>query len=291
MKKRIETKTSRTAEMTCLVRAISYYEKDACYRTDDYLAPQIIPSFLNLLARLSICKYVYKHFAPQEIYAYVIARTKYIDAIFAGNLGKIEQILIFGAGFDSRAIRFHEKLQQVNFFELDSPITQNAKIKRLQEKKIAIPSNITYIPIDFAKESLPQKLDEAGFIQNKACLFLLEGLTIYLDPQSIDATFKLISEYAGKESIIIFDYVYASVIRQEKTYHGEKELYQSVSTVGEKWSFGIEKGEIGNFLSKYDFTLLDEATAEILEQKYFRNQAGDLAGRITGTHALVTAKK
>jgi len=277
--------------MKCLERAISYYERDELLRSDDHIAPVILPSFLKALARLKLLGPAYKLFAPRGIYEYVVARTKYIDEAFRKNLKNVEQVLIFGAGFDSRAIRFKDEAEHAKFYELDSAVTQNAKIKQLKERNIEVPPNVVFIPIDFDKDSLAQKLDEYGFKRDKVCLFLLEGLTMYLDPASIDATFGLISEYAGKGSIVIFDYVYASVVRRENLYEGEKKVYESVLKAGEKWTFGIEKGEAEKFLLKYDLALLDEATAEDLEKRYLTDNKGKLSGRVTGTHSLVTAKK
>ena len=284
-------KTSRTAEMKCLERAISYYENNELLRADDNIAPVIMPSFFSGLAKLRLLKPAYRLFAPSGIYEYVVARTKYIDEAFEKNLKNVEQVLIFGAGFDSRSIRFKDKAAHTSFFELDSPITQGAKIGRLKEKKVAVPSNVVFIPIDFDRDSLSQKLDEHDFKRNKVCLFLLEGLTMYLDPASIDATFKLISEYAGAGSIIIFDYIYASVVRRENLYEDEKKVYESVLKAGEKWTFGIEKGEVGAFLSEYGLTLVDEATSEVLEKRYLTDRKGRLVARVTGTHALATARK
>lgn len=289
MGKRIEQKTSMTAQMTCMIRALSYYEKDAMYQSNDYIAPILLPSFLKLLSKLSIFRNIYRYLAPKGIYEYVIARTKYIDEVFEKNGDHFEQILIFGAGFDSRSIRFKKKLSNTVFFELDSPVTQNSKIKRFKEKGTDIPSNVIFIPINFQKETIAQKLAEYGFNREKRCLFLLEGLTMYLDAQSIDVTFELISDYAGRGSIIIFDYIHRSVIRHEDIYAGEKKISQMVSLFGEKWSFGIERGEVSDFLTRYGFFITDEADAMVLEKRYFtKNQ---LTHRVNETHSVVTAKK
>lgn len=68
-------------------------------------------------------------------------------------------------------------------------------------------------------------------------------------------------------------------------------MYESVLRDGEKWNFGIEKGEVGKFLSKYGLSLLEEATPDDLEKRYLLDKGGNVAGRITGTHSLVTANK
>ena len=109
--KRIETTTSRTAEMTCISRAASFLESDPRYHSDDHLAPKLLPGFFNALIHIALFrKFFVSILAPAGIYEYVIARTKYIDNANRQALAeRFEQILLFGAGFDTRALRFkHE---------------------------------------------------------------------------------------------------------------------------------------------------------------------------------------
>ena len=102
MKRRIETTTSRTAEMTCVSRAASFFEKDIYYKSNDYIATKLVPKFMRPFLRLRITRNMLtKRIAPKGIYEYVISRTKYIDEIFTKAIIEgFNQILIFGAGFD-----------------------------------------------------------------------------------------------------------------------------------------------------------------------------------------------
>jgi len=107
MPKRIELKTSRTAEFTCMVRCLSYLESRPQYKSDDFISCII----MNLLIKSFIgFPFVRKRMIdgfPSGMYEYIIARTKYIDeAVKAALEDKTDQILILGADFDSRGIRF-----------------------------------------------------------------------------------------------------------------------------------------------------------------------------------------
>ena len=104
MERRIEKYTSRTAQMTCLSRACSVLEKDNHYKSDDTIAPLLVPGFIKSLLHIALARKLFSRMvAPKGIYEYVIARTKYIDAVFEQALAEhFDQILIFGAGFDSR---------------------------------------------------------------------------------------------------------------------------------------------------------------------------------------------
>ncbi len=293
MKRRIESATSRTAEMTCLSRASSALEINSHYKSDDYIAPILLPGPLKPLLHLSLARRLLSRvIAPRGIYEYVIARTKYIDAVFGQALAEhFDQILIFGAGFDTRALRFQDTLRNTRVFELDVSITQQAKIRQYQKRHLPVPSNVTFIAMDFDKESLPMKLDEAGFRKQQRSLFILEGLLMYLQPESVQTTFHTIQEYAGRHSRVVFDYIYASVLRNEGLYYGETGIAKTVSDVGEKWHFGIEKGKIEQFLAAYELKLINHKDAQELEKAYFSDSNGTMVGRVNGTHCLVTAEK
>jgi methyltransferase (TIGR00027 family) len=290
--KRIEAKISRTAEMTCMCRAISSLEKSACYKSEDRLAISLLPYLVMLMIRIPFAgKLMLGIFAPRGIYEYVIARTKYIDAVFRQALSeRFSQILIFGAGFDTRALRFRDEAQHARIFELDAPCTQKAKIHQYRKRHLGIPSNLVFIAIDFDRELLPAKLETAGFHKNRRSLFILEGLLMYLEPASVHQTFQTIELYAGAGSRVVFDYLQASVLRHENPpLYGQSKIEQSVRKAGEQWRFGIEPAEIEQFVNAYDFELSDHRCAAELQAMYFQDADGRRVGHINGTHCIASA--
>lgn len=290
-KKRIERATSRTAEMTCTSRAISFLEKNSHYHSDDYLAVRLLPGFVRVIFQIPLLRKCFvRLFAPRGVYEYVIARTKYIDAAFKQALAEgFAQILIFGAGFDTRALRFHIDTSHTRIFELDSALTQQAKIQQYRKRNIPIQPNVSFIAIDFDKESLPHMLDMAGFEKNRRSLFILEGLLMYLEPASVESTFQTIRAYSGAGSRVVFDYLQASVLRHENKLYGESLLVKTVSKAGEQWRFGLEPDEIASFAAAYGLEIKDHKCAQALEETYFRDEDGGQVGRINGTHCIVTA--
>jgi len=291
--KRIETTTSRTAEWTCVSRAASSLESNSYYRSDDYIALLLVPNFLKLLLHIPLIRKFFSRFiAPKGIYEYTIARTKYIDTVFKEVLAeKFDQILIFGAGFDTRALRFHTKTGNTRIFELDVPITQKAKLGQYEKRGLNIPANVEFISIDFDKESLSETLEEAGFYRDKKSLFVLEGFLMYLQPESVNETFEVIESFAGEFSEIVFDYVRASVLRHAGSYYGEREIVKSVVKAGERWYFGIEEDEFDRFLKKYGLRVSEHKDAQELERMYFTDASGKIVGRVNGTHCLARAFK
>jgi methyltransferase (TIGR00027 family) len=291
--RRIETATSRTAAWTCVSRAASSLEPDDHYRSDDHIALHLVPASLRLLLRVPFVRRFYSQvLAPKGIYEYTIARTKYIDAVFSEALAEgFDQILIFGAGFDTRALRFAADARDTRVFELDVPITQQAKLGQYARQGLTVPANVAFISIDFDRESLSERLEEAGFIRGARSLFVLEGLLMYLQPESVDETFRVIEGFAGGGSEVVFDYVRASALRQAGACYGEREIVRTVAKAGEQWHFGIEDGELERFLKEHGFRLREHKDAGSLERMYFRDGARGIVGRVNGTHCLVRAVK
>jgi len=291
---RIETKSSRTADFACLLRAASYVDEREYYSGPDGIAYKLVPPFLRLLVR---SRWLFKLFSwpffPKGMYEYVIARTKYFDALFTEALEQgFDQIVIFGAGFDSRALRFSKLNKGTRLFELDAPTTQQEKLKAYKVKKLVIPDNLIFVPIDFNKESLSDKMAQAGFVVGRKSLFLLEAVTMYLPRDAAESTFRFISDVSGIGSLIAFDYIYAGVLRKENKYYGERgRSLKTLVKVGEEWTFALEEGEDEHFLNRHGFSLKDHSGKPELEDRYFKNSDGVILGKINGTGAMATGIK
>jgi methyltransferase (TIGR00027 family) len=281
--RRIEEKTSATAQMTCSLRAISFHEKEACLKSDDYIASLLLPKPISVLIKAQPIRRLFQRLmAPAGVYEYVVARTKYIDAKLRDLLADgLEQVVLLGAGFDSRAIRFHHERPETVFFELDAKITQAAKTNQLNKRKIEKPASLEFIPIDFDKESMAEKLKAHGFRAGRKTLFILEGLTMYLEAEAVQDTFAIMRALSAPHGMAVFDFIYASVLRRENNLYGEKQVYDRVNRFGEVWRFGLEKHAVDDFAKEAGQRLLELKTAGDLERDY-----GFGPRRINGTHGI-----
>lgn len=64
------------------------------------------------------------------------------------------------------------------------------------------------------------RLNEFGFNSNRKTLFILEGLIMYLSENSRSETFGFNADNSSQGSVVVFDYVHASVLRLENKYYG-----------------------------------------------------------------------
>jgi len=256
------------------------------------MAEIFLPAFAKVILNVPVLRKAFmSKVAPSGIYEYVLARTKLLDEIFLDGLEKkMHQIVILGAGMDTRALRFANKNQGTMIIELDIEKTQKPKIEILNRKHVILPDELVFASIDFNQESLSDVLMDAGYQKHQQSLFLWEGVTMYLNSDAVDGTLSFIRDNSQKWSRVAFDYIYTSVLRQENKFYGEKEIFDTVSQAGEGWTFGIEEGEIEEYLSEHGFRMMSHYTPSELEERYFGADGENVFRRINGTHCIVQAE-
>jgi methyltransferase (TIGR00027 family) len=118
---------------------------------------------------------------PLWLWPSIQARTRVVDdQVLAAISAGISQIVVCGAGYDDRALRF--RTSGVRFFELDRAATQADKAKRLQA--MGAGQAVTLAAADFREDDVAGVLANCGHVRQKPSLFICEGLLIYLDKQT-----------------------------------------------------------------------------------------------------------
>lgn len=127
-------------------------------------------------------------------------RTQFYDDQVQQAIGRgVTQIVILGAGYDGRGLRFADP--GVRFFEVDHPATQADKRHRLAALDADL-ANVSFLAVDFASDDLAAGLVATGFDPGAPALFTLEGVLPYLDVGVIDRLFRSIREVAAADSVL-----------------------------------------------------------------------------------------
>ncbi len=221
----------------------------------------------------------------------MLARTAFFDNVFIDALNKkIPQIVFLGAGYDSRAYRFAKLNSATKIIELDIAPTQNRKKKCLRKAQIDIPKHVTLVPINFNKESLKNVLEKAGYENHEKTLFLWEGVSYYLEPESVDATLEFVSHSSHNESVIALDYA-IPISEGNNNYYGVKEFFQTMKKqhANEGLMFAIDEGKTESFLKQRGLKMVDHLDNEEIERTFLLNENGSLIGQITGHFRIVMA--
>lgn len=220
----------------------------------------------------------------------IMARVRYFDDFVKKSIEDgLEQLVILGAGYDTRAYRIEEIKENVNIFEMDHPNTQGFKIEKIKEIFGSTPENVVYVPVDFEKEKISEKLIENGFISSKKTLFILEGLVMYIPPESVAEIFLFITENSAKGSRVIFDYYPQSVVDGTSKLEIGQNIRNHLIKIGEPLQFGIKEEEMTNFLKEFGFSSIENVTSEDYKKGYFKgkNEKRDVCELLYFAHAVV----
>ena len=119
---------STTAESVCAYRAIAAQHPDPKLKNPDDLAQKLCRSRLPIPRDYDGSRQaIDKNQERFSAYFFVNARTHYIDtALQRAAASGATQVVVLGAGFDSRAYRFRSSHPALRFYEVDLP----AKIGR-----------------------------------------------------------------------------------------------------------------------------------------------------------------
>ena len=212
------------------------------------------------------------------MHEHLICRTRFIDDLIEESTSAgIEQYVILGAGYDSRAYRL--KLPpKLKIFEVDQPEVQG--IKRLKlPKSISNRKNIIYVSIDFNNQSLKEQLLDAGFDKSKSTIYTLEGVSQYIPKEALSSTLKeLATLNANSNSKIFISYVNKLLLEDSKACFGMgysrpekaiKFIINGAKKVGEPWISFYSAKEIQNLLSENGFIVIENQTLADLNSKYF----------------------
>ena len=266
-----QNQSSTTAEGVAIVRAIETSRpegKRICY---DPIARSMVPGYKFFFSKLIIDSGLYGRFFPGTI-EFITARERYIDDFLKACLSKgLDQIVILGAGYDTRAYRI-EGIEKMRVFEVDHPATQALKLRRLKKAIGPLPDHVTFVPIDFDTQTLDERLPAGDYTEHGKTLFIWQGVTGYLTLEAFDNTLTFIARHSGQGSDVIFDY-----FTKDALYGPEvKKIRLLMTAIGEEIVFGIDGDQIESFLTHRGFCSIHNVDAEELKRLYF---TGPNAGR------------
>jgi len=274
---------SVTAEGVTAARALFHQHPDARIRNGDYMASRLVhPDYYNYAIYCRDFKLgmeVVKTFR-QTIVTYVNARTKHMDNILeAAAKNGIKQMVNLGAGYDSRAYRYHKSMPDVQFFEIELPWMVVEKKRRVKEILGEIPDYVTFVPIDFNTQNIPNELAKAGYDPGLKTLFLWEGVTYYISEQAVEATLQFIRDQSAPGSSVVFDYMTLGSIQGNwKKYPDARRLSFWVKYKGEPFVFGVPEGQEQQWIEGRGLKMVSDLDKVALEKRYLTMSNGKLVG-------------
>jgi methyltransferase (TIGR00027 family) len=139
-------------------------------------------------------------------------RTRFIDAFVREGLAAgLTQIVLLGAGFDTRALRLPEIAERrAAVYEIDFADQLERKRAVLAGAGIALPAHVAHVACDFAKPdfdvTLAVALEASGFRLGAGAVFVWEGVLPYIDDDAAARSLAFMARVGGQGSRVVFDF-------------------------------------------------------------------------------------
>jgi methyltransferase (TIGR00027 family) len=214
----------------------------------------------------------------------LLIRTRFIDDHLRRALADgATQVVILGAGFDTRALRFADLLQGRKTIELDYQSTQEIKRRRLSEACIPVPDYLRFAEIDFKRDSLSDVLRDAGYQPQQKTFFIWEGVSMYLTEDTVRRTLCTISRYSAPGSSLVMDFAGRAMIDLLDTFP-QLPQHNYTTKWGEPWVFGVPDAGEREFFSECGLELRETLPffGREAARRYLTRSDGTLLGKVRG---------
>jgi len=246
---------SRTSIMVAAGRAFGAREPDPSVRNPDHLAGSLLgPAERELIREHPIAAALegdYQHGRQDMQVAStantMLVRTRFVDEHVLRALDRgATQVVILGAGFDTRGYRFQGQLRGKRLFEVDHHGTQEFKKRRAAEVLGPPPDHITYVEIDFQKEKLADVLHGAGYRSSAQTFFVWEGVCMYLKEEAVRETLRFVAAESAAGSSLVLDYACRATLDALNRLPGHP-MHRFSTHWGEPWLFGMPDNQEREF--------------------------------------------
>lgn len=193
---------------------------------------------------------------------HIAFRTRAIDDAVARAVkdGGARQLVSMGAGLDARAFRL-EALRDAVVFEVDHPATQAYKKARVAARA-PLARELRFVPVDFARDALEERLAAAGHDAARPTVFVWEGVTMYLHREAIEGTLAAVGRRAAPGSSLLVTY-----LRDDTRGLGTELLHLAVRIVREPFRTKFAPSALARAVRAHGFELTsDEGDADWAER-------------------------
>jgi methyltransferase (TIGR00027 family) len=196
----------------------------------------------------------------------VKVRTKYLDDMLDRQLrANVRQVLILGAGLDTRAVR--KRAPNVRYFEIDDPATLGHKHACYARHHIE--ADVCFIPGNYVTDGFIDQLRRKGFDFHLPTYVIWEGNVMYLPLESDRHVLTELRRHVARFHLS-FDYLAEAVITKTTGDDGIVTLVDSFANMGAPWISGIS--DVGRFAREMRMRLVENFQTAELYRTYWPNR-------------------
>ncbi len=273
-------RASKTALRVAQRRAIHQVLDQPCVLIDPIAVPLLGPKFrYDAVGEM--------HPFARAFRAFMAARSRYAEDHLAACVARgVEQYVILGAGLDTFAYR--NSFPHLRVFEVDFPATQEWKRALLAVAAIAVPADLTFVPLDFEHMTLAAGLAAAGLDSGKPAFFGWLGVVPYLTLAAFRATLETIAALPAGTAVS-FDYAvspHALGVLHRMTFRA---LARRVAKAGEPFQLLFAPEQLDAEFVRAGFRRSEQLGGAELNELYFAHRSDGLKLPTPGLGRLATA--
>lgn len=268
---RLQSRPSLTAEAVTMARALEHVRPPAERVIDDPWAHL----FLSGPARRALAAWsgsttgrVLRRLGPSGT-TYVPLRHRFIDEHLLVALSEgVDQVVLLGAGYDTRAYRFADELDGRPVYEVDLAPISRAKAATIAKHEDEFPAaNVVRVEIDFESQALSDVLADAGFDVGGWTFFTWEGVPMYLTRAAVKATLDAVHDICADGSQLSHD-MWFLVDDPGLLGSARRAAPGALSLIGEPVTFGVHPEDYEYLVQRHGFRIVDLALASELQARY-----------------------
>jgi methyltransferase (TIGR00027 family) len=212
----------------------------------------------------------------RHITGMLVMRSRHVeDELEEAIVRGVSQYVILGAGLDSFAYRRLDLAKVLHAFEVDHPATQAWKLTRLRQASIELPVNLSFVSVNFEKQSLMGSLRMSGYRTDKPAIFSWVGVVTYLTYDAIFSTLRMVAALAPKTEII-FQYTVPKELLDEGAQQLLAAVMASTATRGEPFKSFFEPKDMAEQVRRLGFVEVSDLGPEEAEARYFTGRTDGL---------------
>lgn len=221
--------------------------------------------------------------------SWMVVRARFAEDVLARSAAGHDavQYLVLGAGLDTFALR--NPFRNVRVFEVDHPATQAWKRERLHSAGLVLPGSARLVAVNFERESLQQRLVEAGFHPDRFTVTTWLGVVPYLSGTAFASTCRVLGSFAPG-STVVFDYSQPREVLPPVEQLMHDSLSARVAQAGEPFQLFFTPQRLATELHRHPLLVAEDLGSAELNARYFAGRTDGLgvrgtAGRVC--HAVV----
>jgi methyltransferase (TIGR00027 family) len=287
-----------SAEKVAFMRALGSLERDPVLRNPDFVSRDLLADIaaarlaLRLATRVAAVQIgireTFERTMPGSYWGET-ARVKHFDEVLLQEVSAgVPQVVILGAGLDSRPYRFARELNGTRVFEVDHPVTASHKRERLQAVFGGPPAGVSYVSVDLAEAMPGEALAKAGFDASAPVFVLWVGVTLYLPAALVAVVLDWVATHRAGSSVA-FDYIDRSFFAHDGRFAGSRLSRFLIERSGERLLSGFDPSAMPALLEDHGLALRSHVGPRELE-RYLRKRDGEVAGQPSGFSHFVHAE-